>query len=612
MRAIVGAIGWNGSDFDSVEEYGRLAAHSAEVGAARSWRVTRTVHATFGCSTEPTTGARRSVDIVSGDRVVVLADVRLVERGDLLASLDCHLAADASDVELVHASYLKWGADFAAHLHGDFSAVVYDELRNEAVLATGGSGARQLYFSRDMKGTLIASVAGLIQRGRRLGVTDLDVVTVRDYLLGQHEEGHRTFFTTITRVPPGHRVILSATGVNSRRFWTPPERVLDLPREADYLQAFADLFQRCVSDSIDPGATHVVHLSGGLDSSSIVEALSRTDGRGAAFEIMTAVYSTIPSCNETAAVAAVIKGVPFPCRTWDAEKVWDVWKENALTPWPLGVVPTAIANYDDFAYAAEIGAVAVLSGDGGDALTVETAVFRDLVRNRHWHDLWNELSAIGLRGSLRRWLIRQCLHEIRPRALTRQQDHLSTRRPWFGPALMESGSVSAPTPSPQNDWGDLVQRQVWSAMTDPTDMWVVETMNQRAWRSGIELRCPFRDTRLTTMVAAIPYRNRLCHGVIRRLQRVGLKHLIPTEVSRRLKTDFTRAMKFVTRKELEACDRIWRDGRWFAAPYVERRFFDDLRRDVLGAEEADTVPIERWYLARRIGSLETWLRSLAV
>ena len=285
MRAIVGAIGWKGSDFDSVRICAELTDHSGEVGIAGPWRIAREGRATFGCSPQPTTGARQTVGIVSREGITVVADARLVERDELFGNLN-GAGTEDTDAQLVHAAYLKWGADFVTHLRGDFAAIVYDQPRNEAVLATGGSGARQLYYSRGTSGVVITSVAALIQRSRGLGVNDLDPLTVRGYLLGHFEEGHRTFFAGITRVPPGHRVIVSAAGADSRRFWMPPERVLDLPRETDYFEAFAALFQKCVSDAVDPGARHVVHLSGGLDSSSIVKALSRLDGGGASFEII--------------------------------------------------------------------------------------------------------------------------------------------------------------------------------------------------------------------------------------------------------------------------------------------------------------------------------------
>src|SRR5438552_10234253 len=172
MRAIVGAIEWESSEVDSASRCERLTEHSARVGVSRPWRFARSPGATLACADELSHRHRPTVELVSDNRVLVAVDARLVDRETLQDEFP-RLRPGATDAELILAAYRIWGMDFAEHLTGDFSVIVHDETKKEVILATGGSGARQLFYCRDSRGVLIASVAMLIQTAKRFDQADV-------------------------------------------------------------------------------------------------------------------------------------------------------------------------------------------------------------------------------------------------------------------------------------------------------------------------------------------------------------------------------------------------------------------------------------------------------
>lgn len=606
MRAIVAAIEWSGSDFDLVGFWRRISLISPGIGVSGVWEVSTGAGGTVGCAGgESRRACSSAVGVLARAGVLVAGDCRLVDQRALASEVD-RARQPSTDLDLVASAYSKWADEFPVHLTGDFAVIVYDGSRDQVLLAVGASQARQLYYRPFVGGVLVTSHPALLQAITPLRQSDVDATVVHDYLLGHYRDSRRTFFSDVTRVPPGQQVVLRNGSTISRDYFLPPVPREDRRTIADCHDEFRHVFEACLADAVDPGAHHAVHLSGGLDSSSIAATLPRVATGKATFELLTAVFPTIRMCNEMSTVTAVARLLPFPVRLWDAERSPDFAREVALSAWPLGLVPSATANRDDLHMAAGAGAVAVLTGDGGDSLTLETAVFRDLSRRRLWRLLWDELAAVELRGFERRYVIHQVVRDLLRRAVGRGLPGKRRVPSWFGPALRGlKEEVIVSGSSPAESLPDLVQQQVWNSMTNSTVMWVTEAMNLRASQVGVDLRSPYRDPRLTRFVAAISYDLRLCTGKLRRLQREGLADRLPPKVRQRIKVDFSPAVKALVRTEWRLAEPLINAREWCSEPYVPKAAFDALVEGALGDGKAD---FRDWARVRRMWTLELWLR----
>lgn len=556
-------------------------------------------------------------------RWAVVVDARLHNRAELSAALG--LAPGAGDAQLMGWAAERWRDDFAAHVVGDFAVVFCDWGNRQVVLATGMSAARSLFYDgTDPAAVTIATDPDQLRGPHRSGSADVDDEMVAEYLAGQHRDPARTFFRSIKRVVPGHAVTLRRGSSGTRRFFLPPPPSSRSASLEDSVAEFAGLFRQVVRDAVDPRGLHLAHLSGGLDSSAIVGALVEiAPATEATFETITGVFSSpaLRSCNESAAVAAVRRRTPFPARTWDAELPPDLDREMDLVPWPLGVLPMAIANSEDVDVAARAGAVALISGDFGDGLSLETAVVEDLVRHREWRMLWNQLGARGLAAPTRRRLLGRALRSTVSRR-GNPWPRLRSAAPsaWAvpssaaadaGPSSADASVGTAPVPA------SAVAREVWTFAIDPTSLAAYEMMQMRAARAGVDLRSPYRDPRLLSFVLSLPWRHRLPDGQMRRLQREGLADLIPEEVRRRSKVTFEAAVHALYLKERPAMERMFSSTFDNRNLFVARHMDPTWARRALASAVGDpsdkgarTGNFQAFYALRRVWTLELWLRRL--
>src|SRR5262249_50868709 len=130
------------------------------------------------------------------------------------------------------------------------------------------------------------------------------------------------------------------------------------------------LLEHAVEARLEPGATTLMHLSGGLDSSSMVAVAGALQGRAARstrpeVRLFSAVYPGL-DCDESGFIDAVAAVVPFPGERCDGTRF------DAALPTPPPSHPFAdMVPLGDLAAAARAGARVVLSGMGGDELFFE-------------------------------------------------------------------------------------------------------------------------------------------------------------------------------------------------------------------------------------------------
>lgn len=603
MRPIAAAIRWDGLSGSDGECATLL--RDAPHRFAGSAHIARFPIGAVGFRTDRNGLDKGSIWTDEVANLVVVADVRIHNRLELTTQLgvDPELVSDAQLLALL---YSRWQAEFVKQLVGDFALVLCDWGRREILLATGSNAARSLFYVAERGHVLVVSHPAQLSTLRPFRRSEVDPNTISDYLLMRHRDMERTFYRSLQRVAPGFRTVLRQGRVERRRFFLPPVETTAFTTSRDYQREFARLFRKCVADSVDRGAHHFVHLSGGLDSASIVCALGETyPDDNTSFDTITGVFPSLPMCNETAGVIAVQRQVHFRARYWDAEAMPDLSREMRLATWPLGLVPTATANNQDVDIAGEEGAVAVLSGDSGDGLVIESAVFRDLARHHRWKSLWDQVAAKGLRSNLRRSLVEMVLRGfLSPFTFPLKRIREEAMPTWAGPEVAKVSRAAAGTAEVEGaSLPDLVQQRAWKMATDCNDQWFFEAMQMRAIRAGVEIRCPYRDQRLVAFVASIPFEHRLPDGTMRRLQREGLADLIPLEVRRRSKTGFEPAVRAVFMREKAQMDATLSDGTWLTAPYVNLQSVRDILQS---AEKIDDFM--RWLFLRRVWTLELWLR----
>jgi asparagine synthase (glutamine-hydrolysing) len=288
-------------------------------------------------------------------------------RVDNRADLRLQLGGDGwdDDAALVLGSYRRWGVAGLARPIGDWSIAIRDRARAQVVLASDYMGACPLYYHVDRD--RVSSSTRLDALVEATGVDELD----EQYIAGFLQFGrcpHRTPYAGIRCVPAGHAVCVTAEGVTTHRFWTPPTQ--DLVRYRDegrYEEQFRALFREAVAARLQRRGPVLAELSGGLDSSSVVCLAAELIRQGAvpATRLVTVSYvhresSDLPFIREVEASCG-LHGVHLSTHDLPLTSAADVgWGM------PEGWMPLyhAVASL-----ARRVGATTLLTGQNGDLVT---------------------------------------------------------------------------------------------------------------------------------------------------------------------------------------------------------------------------------------------------
>ena len=222
------------------------------------------------------------------DGLAVVAWARLDDREALGVAVG--VPASQDDHALILGAYRRWGTDCPKHLLGDYAFAIWDGQRGRLFCARDHIGVRPLYYAQTSRAFVFAGSVEAVLAGP--GVDQrLDEATVATYLrfVGWGTcTASRTFFRAVRMLPGGHAMVVE--GGRHRcgtpriwRYWAPEDApVLRPASDDDYVHAFLDLYQRSVRDRLRGAGPIGVHLSGGLDSSSIAVLANhelRTQGR---------------------------------------------------------------------------------------------------------------------------------------------------------------------------------------------------------------------------------------------------------------------------------------------------------------------------------------------
>ena len=217
--------------------------------------------------------------------LALIADARLDDRESLCDALGVPHPdrTDVTDDELILRAYARWGRACPTHLLGDYAFAVWDAKQRVLFCARDHIGARPFYYALTTRRFVFASAVEAVLAApdvsdaldERVVATHLTVEALRS--------GARTFFAAVRKLPPGHTLTVEAgrpengSGLRARveRYWHPERTPAAQPASDDaYAEQLLDLYTQAVRDRLHEGPVGV-HLSGGLDSSSVAVLAAR-------------------------------------------------------------------------------------------------------------------------------------------------------------------------------------------------------------------------------------------------------------------------------------------------------------------------------------------------
>ena len=618
MSAIFGIVNLNGAPVD--REYMNrmseaLAHHGSEGGGIWSHgsvglglKLRRFTPSDF-FESQPFSSPDGQLHIVSDGRIDNRTElIEMMKSGMRKDSLLDGDPSSIPDSVLILRAYELWGQDCVKHLIGVFAFAVWDGRSRQLFAARSPIVAPTLLYSW-MSGTLAFSTAPGGLHALPFIPRALCEQHLAELLVEMRGNGDDTLYRNILRLKTGHRLIAGYDGLKIDCFWQPDTgREIRFKRDEEYFEAFHDLFQRVVDDSLRSCTPVALQMSGGLDSSSIAAVAAPLLGRrGERLTAFTEVPRTgfsgaLPKgkyADETPLVQAVAGMYPNLDLNLvhtdgqiflnDLDRLFfhleRPFRNTSNRVWIEAILQESSRR----------GIRVLLDGVPGN-LTMSwngDGLLPELILGGKWAEALNQTAAIArndiARSSLR-VLLGQGILPLLPdplySAITRlRYPELRTSRPWrtFSPIHPCFESTQRVVERARESGYSLRYRPV----SDMRSLRLKAVMSQdfaiysTAYRAmyGVETRSPAADVRIVEFCLALPENQFLRDGESRRLIRSSMKgHLPETVLANR-------------KRGLQAAD--WFERLAGARPLVlaelERLKRSDLARRVLDLERMDRL-----------------------
>lgn len=494
---------------------------------------------------------------VSGDMAIV-ADIRLDNREDLLDALGLP-DRSISDSRLVLAAYRRWGEECLNHLLGDFAFALWDSSRKQLFCARDHFGVKPLYYHLSENQLVLASELKAILSAAGIAPS-LDERHMAAILAGFVDDTHATHYVGVSRLPPAHALIVTATGNRQWPYWQ-LEPATPVPRP-DNAERFLALFDEAVTARMrgtDAGAM----LSGGLDSSSIAMVASRCQA-GSKLATFSLTFDPQSGMDERPFIEAVLAKGDFAASFIPINDHAPFSDFEAVLREQEGIfLATGLSvNRQLYPVAAARGLRVILDGFGGDEVVSHGyGLLRELAQSGRWIALRRELRAFAdTYGDNRDRLLFTFFTSYGPgrhlRPLVLAADRARSR-------VARSGKGAPQTPA----WRRFINKD-FASRTDLFERigaharlsretasseaayhrWLIsspgvahgfEVLDKAAASAGIEPRYPFWDKRLVEFCVALPASEKLHHGWSRSILRRAMDGILPPLVQwRRDKVDF--------------------------------------------------------------------------
>ena len=183
-----------------------------------------------------------------------------------------HNFSTQSDTEVIVHAYEEFGVHCPEYFNGMFAFALWDDSRRRLLLARDHLGIKPLYYWLGSGSIIFGSELKSIILHPAVD-REVDLEALDQFLTLEYIPTPRTIFKNIYKLPAGHRLIYQAGNVEVEQYWDIPD--LDPPHDEKIVQEMLiELLDDSVKMQLMSDVPLGAFLSGGIDSSSVVAAMS--------------------------------------------------------------------------------------------------------------------------------------------------------------------------------------------------------------------------------------------------------------------------------------------------------------------------------------------------
>src|SRR5258705_173995 len=228
------------------------------------------------------------IDLVTGDQpifsedgrkaVVLNGEIYNCQRLRVLLEAHGHRFATRSDTEVIVHAYEEYGVGCVERLEGMFAFALWDDKERRLLLARDRVGKKPLYYAQDGERLLFASeLKALLQDGSIKRTVSLEALD--GYLSLGAVQAPATILQGIAQIPPAHYLVWQDGNSRVGEYWDVPRGGVVERSEGQAIEEFSRIFREAVRGRLVSDVPIGAFLSGGVDSSAVVEAMARLSSR---------------------------------------------------------------------------------------------------------------------------------------------------------------------------------------------------------------------------------------------------------------------------------------------------------------------------------------------
>jgi len=453
-----------------------------------------------------------------------------------------HEFRSRTDSETIVHGYEEWGTKCLERLNGMFAFSLWDEPRQLLLLGRDHFGIKPLYYHQNRNFLAFASEIKPLLRHPDVLVEPNEAVIRRYLQTGLEDSGEETFFVGINRLRPATFLLINSDGqVEERAYWKPTiSRKLN-GATAKTIKKTRDLFLDAVEHQLVTDLPMGASLSGGIDSSSAVCAMSKVQSGESRIRTFSVSFPSDPIdeseyarvvCNATRAQNYVVR--PTADEFWRDLPILVRCQQEPFSS--SSVYP----QWRLMKCASEHGVKVMLEGHGGDELLC------GYIRYYFYY-----LMTLFKQGRLHRLLIEALLsHDL---TKTETKRLIKTYLPTIAPhvASLVTRVLKARKPTTHRDCASDQEGGFYRALTaDLATKVKIDVLlgslpralrhaeRNSAWH-GVELRLPFLEKMFAEHCASLPLDQKIRNGWTKYVFRLAMKDILPEQIRlRRRKIGF--------------------------------------------------------------------------
>ena len=517
------------------------------------------------------------IDLVTGDQPVSNEDdsIWVVFNGEVYNFKDLyvdfsskgHKFSTHSDTEVIVHAYEEYGVHCPEYFNGMFAFALWDASNKRFLLARDHLGIKPLYYWLGDEGLIFGSELKSIILHPTVE-REVDLEALDQFLTLEYIPSPRTIFKNIFKLPAGHRLIYQDGQHRIEKYWDIPD--LETPRDEKTVQEMLiELIDEAVKMQLMSDVPLGAFLSGGIDSSSVVAAMSKSSSvpvKTFSIGFDDATYNELPYARAVA-------------KQYETEHTEEILDPN-IVDLVEKLVPHLDEPFGDFSIfptylvseVARQQVKVVLSGDGGDEIFggYDTYVAQSMDRYYHYLPGWvrhNMLPGLmarvpprpekkGVINKTKRFIegadLPSSLQHTRWMMFISDDDREKLYRPEVGASL--NGSSTAELFEGYFDkkthWNPLAQQQYVDIKTYLVDD-ILTKVDRMSMAVSLEARVPLLDYRIVEFAVNLPAEMKIYQGETKHIFKKAMSERLPHDVLYKPKQGFSIPIKHWLRDSLK-------------------------------------------------------------